>query len=716
MSLHNWLRNFRSPMAPHRGRRDHVRRGSRMVVKLRPGVECLEDRSLPSISPVMILPEGPLQPGASRTEMFVHEEKSYEYDTSRILVRFRPDVSVLTGMNFFDGATIGRELPMVSGLHEVRLAPGVEVEDALATFRNNPLVQYAQPNFRIQAQVTPNDPSFSSLWGMNNTGQTGGTPGADIDAPEVWNHWTGNGSTIVAVIDTGVDYTHPDLVDNMWTNTGEIPDDGLDNDSNGIIDDYYGANFVYRDEFYNPTGDPLDDHFHGTHVAGTIGAVGNNGIGVAGVSWNVKIMAVKFLDYWGYGYTSDAIDALNYAVSMGAMISNNSWGGGPYDQGLYDAIQSAGLQGHLFIAAAGNYGEDADESPMYPAAYDLDNIISVAATDHNDQLAYFSNYGANSVDLGAPGVNIYSTFPTYLTDAMWDYGLETEYGAISGTSMATPHVAGVASLLRDLHPDWSPLQIKDQLLLTTDSLFSLNGNTVSGGRLNANSAVTGTVSSRLRIADSSVLEGNTGTNELVFEVTLTTPSNDVITVNYSTSNGTALAGSDYQTQSGTLTFAPGEMSKFITVHVNGDRIAEQNETLLVTLSQATNAGIADGLGVGTIVDNEPRISISDVSLNEGGNKQTTVFTFVVTLSAAYDQPVTVSFRTANGTASQGSDYTARSGSLTFAPNETSKSITISVKGDNKREADELFYLDLFGNSSNSVIVRNRGIGTILNDD
>ena len=140
----------------------------------------------------------------------------------------------------------------------------------------------------------------------------------------------------------------------MWTNAGEIRDDGLDNDGNGIVDDYFGANFVYRDASGNPTGDPFDDYFHGTHVAGTIGAIGDNGIGVAGVSWNVQIMAIKFLDAWGYGYTSDAIDGLNYAVSMGAMISNNSWGGGPYDQGLYDAIQSAGLQGHIFVAAAGN--------------------------------------------------------------------------------------------------------------------------------------------------------------------------------------------------------------------------------------------------------------------------------------------------------------------------------------------------------------------------
>ena len=221
----------------------------------------------------------------------------------------------------------------------------------------------------------------------------------------------------------------------------------------------------------------------------------------------------------------------------------------------------------------------------------------------------------------------------------------------------------------------------------------------------------------LRIGDVTVTEGNTGTVAATFTVTLSAASTETITVAYATGNGTATAGSDYQAASGTLTFAPGETSKTITVLVNGDRLGEPNETFFVNLSSPTNATIADGQGVGTIVDDEPRISISDVTKAEGKKGQTTLFTFTVTLSAAYDQAVTMSFRTVNGTATTSdSDYVAKTGTLTFAPGETTKTITIEVKGDSKREANETFYLDLFGNSSNSLFTKNRGLGTILNDD
>ena len=215
----------------------------------------------------------------------------------------------------------------------------------------------------------------------------------------------------------------------------------------------------------------------------------------------------------------------------------------------------------------------------------------------------------------------------------------------------------------------------------------------------------------------SVTEGNTGTVAATFAVTLSAASTQTVTVTYATSNGTATAGSDYQAKSGTLTFAPGETSKPVTVLVNGDRVAEPNETFFVNLSGPTNATIGDGQGVGSILDDEPRISISDVSKKEGKKNQTTQFTFTVTLSAAYDQPVTMSFRTADGTAkTSDQDYVAKTGTLTFAPGETTKTITIVIQGDSKKEANETFYLDLFGNSSNSLFTKNRGIGTILNDD
>jgi subtilisin family serine protease len=212
---------------------------------------------------------------------------------------------------------------------------------------------------------------------------------------------------MVGVIDTGIDYNHPDLAANVWTNPLEIPGNGIDDDGNGYVDDVHGYDFVNRD------GDPMDDHGHGTHVAGTIAAVANNGIGVAGVSWHAKVMALKFLDAGGSGWVSDAVEALNYATDMGAKITNNSWGGGEYSTALRDAIAAANSAGAVFVAAAGNSANNNDATPFYPAGYEGPNVIAVAATDASDTLAVFSNFGRNTVQLGAPGVGIYSTVPPW---------------------------------------------------------------------------------------------------------------------------------------------------------------------------------------------------------------------------------------------------------------------------------------------------------------
>ncbi|HDZ44671.1 MAG TPA: LEPR-XLL domain-containing protein [Phycisphaerae bacterium] len=355
---------------------------------------------------------------------------------------------------------------------------GATYEDLTAWADSTAGVMYIEPNFvhtmgDVIESTMPNDGGFSSLWGLNNTGQTGGLADADIDAPEAWDLTTGSADVVIAIVDTGIDYTHPDLAANMWVNPGEIAGDGIDNDGNGYIDDIYGYDFI------NGDSDPYDDHSHGTHVAGTIGAVGNDAAGVAGVNWTTKLMAMKFLSAGGYGSTAGAIQAINYVTMMrrdfgiNVIATNNSWGGGGYSSALADAISSADQAGVLFIAAAGNSGSNNDVGSHYPSNYAYDNVIAVAATDHNDNLAYFSSYGATTVDLGAPGVSIYSTVPG------------NSYSWYSGTSMATPHVAGVAGLLAAMNPQATAAEIKAAILDGADPISSLTGRTVTGARLNA---------------------------------------------------------------------------------------------------------------------------------------------------------------------------------------------------------------------------------------
>jgi subtilisin family serine protease len=356
-------------------------------------------------------------------------------------------------------------------LYVAYLAQGVSVAQGIAHLQSQIGVDFAQPDYVVGVTRTTNDPLVASQWALNNTGQNGGTVDADIDAFEAWDIATGTRATIVAVIDTGVDFTHPDLAANMWINSGEIPGNGIDDDGNGFADDVYGWNFVGNN------GNVMDDNGHGTHVAGIIGAVGNNGIGVAGVNWNTRIMALKFLDANGSGYLSNAVRALNYAVQMGARISNNSYGGGGYDQFMAAAIANARNAGHIFVAAAGNSSQNIDVNPAYPASYNSDNVIAVASTDRNDRLSSFSNYGVNTVDLAAPGSSILSTLPG------------GRYGTYSGTSMAAPQVAGAMALIWDRNPTWTYRQVIDAVLNNVDRLSSLNGLVATGGRLNIHKAL-----------------------------------------------------------------------------------------------------------------------------------------------------------------------------------------------------------------------------------
>lgn len=323
---------------------------------------------------------------------------------------------------------------------------------------------------------TPGDPMFGSQYAMRLP-----QPGiGGIDAVHAWSLTTGSTANLIAVIDTGLDLNHPEMQGNLWANPGEIPGNGTDDDQNGYIDDVNGW------DFYNKDNNPNDGHGHGTHVAGTIAARGNNGTGVAGVCWRAKILPVKFLSDSGSGYTSDAISAVNYASRMGARLTNNSWGGGGYSQALFDAIQAAGQAGSLFVAAGGNSNSDNDARPHYPSSYNLDAIVAVAATDSNDTLAYFSNYGATGVDLAAPGMNILSLRPG------------GQFASLSGTSMATPHVTGAAALLLTQNPMLTNGQLKQLLLFGGDSLATLGNRVASQSRLNVYRALKATLPQWLR--------------------------------------------------------------------------------------------------------------------------------------------------------------------------------------------------------------------------
>lgn len=393
---------------------------------------------------------------------------------------------------------------------------GEDVLEKVREISQNPQIEYAEPNYVYSIEVIPNDTDFTKLWGLHNTGQTGGTPDVDIDVPEAWDINTGSDEIAVGVIDTGINYNHPDLAGKMWRNTLEdegdsngdgcpgvcgVDEDGdqlIDEDSAGCGSDGQGINGEacvylndmdndddengYRDDirgwdFINNDNDPMDDEGHGTHVTGIIGAVANNNRGVVGVAWDVKLLPLKFLGSNGGGSSDNAAVAIIYATDMGARLTNNSWGGGPFSQTLKEAIRYANNFGALFIAAAGNSGLDNDRNPNYPSSYDISNIISVAATNNNDYLTSFSNFGVTTVDLAAPGNNIYSTT------------LDLNYGYKSGTSMAAPYVTGATVLVWSQFPNLSSEGVRSIILSSVDNVPFLSDKVASGGRLNAYSAV-----------------------------------------------------------------------------------------------------------------------------------------------------------------------------------------------------------------------------------
>ncbi len=407
---------------------------------------------------------------------------------TRILAQFRDVNQVAANAPLLQqaGLKVLREYDLVPGLVAFEdLNPADAATNSATVLQNRLLArmealrlsgqfEFVEPDYIVHTTLAPTDQAFTNgiLWGLRNYGQSAGKAGADISATNAWDITTGSTNVIVTVIDTGVRYTHRDLRTQMWVNPGEIPGNGVDDDNNGFVDDVYGINAI------TGSGDPFDTDDHGTHVAGTIGAAANDPNPSVGVTWRVRLMACKFLGAAG-GSTSDAITCINYAVNKGSRILNNSWGGGGFSQALFNSISAARARGVLFVAAAGNSARNNDQIASYPASYNVDNIISVAAVDRSDRLADFSNYGATSVHIGAPGVSIYSCAS----------GSDTNYQLLDGTSMASPHVAGVAALILSLYPSASYTEIRTRILQGAVPIPALTGVTTTGGRLSAYNAL-----------------------------------------------------------------------------------------------------------------------------------------------------------------------------------------------------------------------------------
>ena len=399
-----------------------------------------------------------------------------------VMVKFKPGVSEEAIERITQGLhdQVEDEIEAVPGLDAIDDLDDVDAETVASEYRKLPEVEYAEAVFEIEADdfapspVTPSDPQFSAQWALLNDGSRGGTKGADISATYAWTVTTGSDKVVVAVLDSGVDYTHTDLASNIWIRPNNVP--AYEDRELGTIQDFHGFNAV------DDSADPMDDNGHGTHCAGIIGAEGGNDIGIAGVNWKVQIMPLKFMNKSGYGTTKAAIEAINYVIDrkkagVNVRVISASWGSTQKSRALEDVIRKAGEAGILFVAASGNASTNNDRSPHYPSSYNLPNVISVAALDRNDQLATFSNYGVKSVAIAAPGVDILSTW------------LGDEYEEKSGTSMATPVISGVAALIVAHNPNISVDQLREKILASVDPLDSLKGKVATGGRINAAKAL-----------------------------------------------------------------------------------------------------------------------------------------------------------------------------------------------------------------------------------
>jgi len=427
-------------------------------------------------------------PGASKRHVFTTDKGMPRYETNslgvpEVLVKFKPGVSEETIKRITERLNdqVEDEIEAVPGLDAIDDLDNADPSSVVAEYAALPEVEYAEKNYDIEMDhfesgqhQHPEDPRFEEQWALDNHGLDGGTEGADISAMRAWAISTGSDKVVVAVIDTGVDYTHTDLASNIWVRPADVPP--YEDRQLGTIQDFHGYNAVENN------ADPMDENGHGTHCAGIIGAEGGNKIGITGVNWRVQIMPLKFLNAGGFGNTKDAIECINYIIDrrkagVNVRVISASWGSTQKSQALEDVIRKANEAGILFVAASGNASTNTDRTPHYPSSYNLPNVISVAALDRNDLLASFSNFGPKSVHIAAPGKDILSTW------------LGDEYESHSGTSMATPVVAGVAALLLSKDSKLSVDELRKRLLNSVDKLESLKGKVVTGGRINAAKAL-----------------------------------------------------------------------------------------------------------------------------------------------------------------------------------------------------------------------------------
>ena len=677
---------------------------------------------------------------------------------NEVLVQFTPDATddaraIVRG----SVGAVARPTTVAGGRLE-RLRIAISVPAAVTILNAMQGVEFAEPNWLVYREATANDPSFvdGSLWGMYGDASV---PANEFgsQAAELWAQgFTGSDDVYVGVIDEGIDVNHPDLAPNIWTNPFD-PIDGVDNDGNGLIDDVHGWDFLHDDaSVYDGTaGDVVD--VHGTHVAGTIGARGGNGIGVAGVVWNVKMISGKFLDVDGSGTSFDAAAALDYLVDLkgrhglNIVAANNSWGGEAYSETLYQAVVRAADAGIVFVAAAGNEGMNTDTSPHYPSNYSTlaaagyEAVISVASLDRWGQRSPFSNYGATTVDIGAPGGDIVSTLP---------HGGGMDYGSFSGTSMATPHVTGAVALYKAMHPNASASQIRSAILSQGAPTESMAGITATGRRLD----VSAFNRFKLSVDGPVVTEGNSGTTNAMFTVSLSEPNPNAITVGYATRDLTAFSGTVTGSSVSIPSSGKGTPYPSNATVPAGAGVVTKVQVVLSGFSH-TFAADVDVLLVGP--GGQTCVLMADVS----GNPSDVTLTFDdggATLSSASVSgtyrptnnggffsspapggPYGSSLAVFNGTPAAGTwrlfvmddasgdsgvigswslvlttstpDYIATSGTLTFPPNTTTQAVAVPVIGETTFEPAETFALVL-GSAVGANVVDGEAIATIRNDD